>query len=95
MAKIELAEMVQNLRSELEKALEVAEGQQIRFDLDEVTLEAQVQVSREASGKAGVKFWVFSTAEAGGKVGQTQGHKVVLKLKPRTAAGGAIALGRE
>lgn len=94
MTRIALAEMVQELRSELETALESAEGQEIRFDLGEVTLEVHVEVTKEASGKAGVKFWVFTGAEATGGVAKSQGHKVVLKLQPRTKAGERLTLGQ-
>jgi hypothetical protein len=94
MARIALAEMVEELRRELEEAVAQGEGQEVRFELDEVTLEAHVQVSREAKGKAGVKLWVFSDVEASGGVSKTQGHKIVLKLQPRGGGGGKVRLAR-
>jgi hypothetical protein len=94
MSRIELAEMVEELRQELQKAVEQGEGRKVRFELEKVTLEAQVEVARKAEGKAGVKFWVFSEAEASGGVSQSRGHKIVLELLPRSDGGERVQLGR-
>jgi len=53
MAKIALAEMIDELRNELQTAVAAGEGEEIRFALGEVTLEAQVEVAKEGEGKAG------------------------------------------
>lgn len=93
MAKIELAEMIKELRRELLSAVEAGRDQEIRFELGEVTLDAEVEVTREASARGGLKFWLAEvTAGGGGSRAQTQ--KVVLKLLPRTADDGVVKLAR-
>lgn len=93
MARIALAEMVEELRQELQAAMEAGRGQEIRFQLSEVTLEAQVEVSREGGGTAGVKFWVAEIgASGGGSSARTQ--KLVLKLLPVNPRGETVRLSR-
>jgi hypothetical protein len=78
MSKIALAEMVEQLRSELRKAVDNGRGRDLNFEVLEITLEAQVQVMKEAEGKLG--FWVFT--ELKGKVAQADVQKVVVKMRP-------------
>lgn len=92
--RIALAEVVQNLRDELVTAVEAGKGRSLRFDLDEVKLEAQVVVSRESEGKAGVKFWVLDAGLAD-KEHLSRLQKVTLTLKPRDASGKAVKLTRK
>jgi hypothetical protein len=94
MGKIALAEMVEELRNGLEDAAAQGTGKDLRFELGEVTLEAQVEVERKAEGKAGLKFWVFTSAEAAAGIAQTRTQKIVLQLRPRRAGGGTIELER-
>lgn len=93
MAKIALAEMIEELRKELQAAVKAGEGQEIRFGLGEVTLEAQVEVTREGGGTAGLKFWVAEVGTSG-TVTSARTHKIVLKLEPRHRSGGKIDLAR-
>ncbi len=92
--RIRLAKVVEELREELIEAMVVGAGQPVRFDLEEVKLEAQVVVTRELGGKGSVKFWVLN-AEAAGKEDVSRLQKVTLSLKPRRASGGAVQLGDE
>ena len=78
MAKIALADMIEELRNELQVAMEKGKGRSVRFELGEVTLEAEVAVEGET--KAELKFWVFSGVEASGSLGKTQ--KITLRLRP-------------
>lgn len=94
MAKIALAEMIEELRRELQTAVQAGKDEEIRFGLGEVTLEAQVEVKRTVEGKAGVKFWVAELgASGGGSKGVTQ--KIVLKLRPVDSDGSALKLADE
>jgi hypothetical protein len=88
---LELAEVVQRLREEVEHAVERGRDKKLKFDLEEVQLELQVAVTREGSGKTGFKLWVVD-AEVGAKLAQTQTQKVVLKLKPRGRKESAVSL---
>ncbi len=94
---IPLADVIQELRSELLAATAAGEGQELRFDVEELNLELQVVVTKggsaEAGAKGGVKFWVLnaeSSAEVQGKYESSRLQKVSLKLKPKTASGEAF-----
>lgn len=56
MARVALAEMIEELRTELEEAAAKGKGRDLRFELGEVTLEAQVEVERKAEGKVEVQY---------------------------------------
>lgn len=94
MSRIALAEMVEELRAELTEATVKGKGKDVRFELGEVTLEAQVEVERTAEGKAGLKFWVLTSAEAGVGIAHTRTMKIALQLRARSADGGPLLLER-
>lgn len=77
MAKIALADMIEELRNELQVAMEKGKGRSLRFELGEITLEAEVAV--EGSGKAGLKILVVTS---GGEFKKGATHKITLKLQP-------------
>lgn len=93
MARIAVAEMIEELRRELKTARDAGQGEEIRFELGEVTIEAQVEVKKEAEGKAGIKFWL-AEAGASGKASQAVTQKLVIKLEPRLEDGGKFQVGR-
>jgi hypothetical protein len=82
---VPLASAIEALRGELVAAVEAGRGQDVRFALGPIELEFQVEVSREAGGEAGVKFWVVAL---GGKGTRSSGttHTVRLSLSPVLAA---------
>ncbi len=77
-----LADAVWALRSELTAAMAEGAGQRLRFELGEVEMEFLLEVTKEGSGEAGVKFWVISL---GGRAGVSSGstHRVKLVLTPK------------
>lgn len=83
-SKIGLAEMVANLREELLEA-EKAKVPHLKLEVEEIELEVQFVVSREAGveGKSKLKFWVFADAEAGAqaKLGSARTQRLKMKLK--------------
>ena len=79
--KIELAEMLAELRAQLSAARGEGEGQDLKLEVSEVELEVEVETTREAQGKGGVKFWVYD-AEASAKGTQGRTHRLKLRLKP-------------
>ena len=81
MAKIALAQMVEELRREVKEAVDKAKGEELQFRLEEITLEAQVEVSREGGGEGKLSFWVAEIGASGG-ASKTQTQKIVLTLKP-------------
>jgi hypothetical protein len=83
---IELAEFIGELRRELQQAMDAGEGQELRFELGPVELEATVAVEKGADLGAKVRFWVL---ELGGDVKATQAstQRIKLALQPRLASG--------
>jgi hypothetical protein len=78
---IELSKVIRDLRSELEKAVVVATGEKLRFEMQDIELEMEVAI--EASGKAGAKarFWVVDV-EAESAVRRASTQRIKLSLKP-------------
>ncbi|MEV7688832.1 trypco2 family protein [Streptomyces bungoensis] len=83
-----LADMVTGLRMELEEAQRRAVGQQLRFTIDDVEVEATVAITRDVNAKGGVQFWVL---QAGGEYthGDATTHRIKLGLRvpPTTLIG--------
>jgi hypothetical protein len=83
---IELAEVIGELRRELQQAMNAGEGEPLRFELGLVELEATVAVEKGGGGGAKVRFWVI---ELGGdaKASQASTQRIKLALQPRLASG--------
>ena len=90
MSRIGLADMIEELRNELQDAVERGKERSIRFALGEITLDVEVVVEGETKGS--VKFWVFTGVEASGMMGRTQ--KISLKLQPKGKNGEDFLVGR-
>ena len=80
-----LASAIDALRRELVAALEQGKDAEVRFALGPVELEFQVEISYEAGGEAGVKFWVVTLGGKGSRSSATT-HTVRLRLSPVLAA---------
>jgi hypothetical protein len=82
---IELAEVIGQLRSELEAARAAAAGENLQFGLGPVELEVSVALARELGGGGKVRFWV---AELGsdGRVSAAAMQRIKLTLTPQLAA---------
>ncbi|POX42383.1 hypothetical protein C3486_05070 [Streptomyces sp. Ru73] len=77
---IELANVIRNLRQELEQAVTAAEGEQLRFALGPIELEMSVALERTGHAGAKVRFWVVeSGAEATRGTVSTQHIKLTLQ----------------
>jgi hypothetical protein len=74
-----LADMLGGLRRELEDAQRRAAGEALRFGIADVEVEATVQITRSAAGRAGIQFWVV---QAGGDYarGNATTHRIKLNL---------------
>jgi hypothetical protein len=85
---LELADVVEELRVELVKAMAAGEKQGLRFEVGPVELELNVAVEREAIGKGGVRFWIIELgADARQQNSSTQ--TVKLTLNPKIVGSGA------
>jgi Trypsin-co-occurring domain 2 len=85
-ALIGLADAIKALRQELAMAMEEGQEKSVRFELGPVEMEFLLQVTKDAGGSAGVKFWIVSL---GGQAGISSGstHRVKLALTPKDAFG--------
>ena len=86
MSNITLSEAIQNLRSELLAAMQADASEALRFRLGPIEMELEVEVTREVSGKGGLKWWLIE-AGAEAKRGTSATHKIKLVLEPITALG--------
>lgn len=95
---LELSDMIVALRKEIQQAQAKAVKEDLKFTVDSVEIEAQVTVSMEGSGKAGVKwkFWIFSEADAeiAGKVGHEKVQTIRLTLTPEQDSGKPVKVKR-
>ena len=71
---IGLKEAIQGLRDELSESMADGADKSVRFRVGPVELEFLVEVSREATGSGGVKFWVVELG-AGGSSARTTTHR--------------------
>jgi Trypsin-co-occurring domain 2 len=88
---VSLADAIERVRSELQKAAAAGAGSSIAFKPDSVELEFDVVFDTSASGDAGVRVWVVSIG-AKGEVsrGQTQRLKVTLSPIDRATGGSPV-----
>jgi hypothetical protein len=86
---IPLAALIRELRRELIEAIAEGAGSELQFSLGPVELELEIEVTREAGGGGGVRFWVLS-AEGSAKAGSTRTQNIHLVLNPPA---GGISIG--
>ena len=85
MKKLELAEVIKALRTELYQAKQNAEGESIRFNVDTVDVEFETTVEYVGTAEAGgkIKFYVFNVdAKGSAEYKNATTHKIKLSLKP-------------
>jgi hypothetical protein len=86
-SEIGLAEMIEDLRSELTISLERGKSSAVSFEIDKVELELKVGISRKQKGEGGVAFWVVK-AGASLEAGRDTIHTFTLTLAPVVSATG-------
>jgi len=77
MSKIELSDIIVNLRKELLEAQKKGADEDLKFTVEDIEVELQVTTSKK--GDSGIKFWVVNM---GGEIASSAIHKIKLKLKP-------------
>jgi Trypsin-co-occurring domain 2 len=80
--RVELAQVISQLRQELSAAMREGEEEELRFELGPVGLELTVAVSKEAGPTAKVRFWVVELG-ADAKVSSQATQRITLTLDPR------------
>jgi hypothetical protein len=88
MAKLSLAKVIGDLRSELELSIAQAAEKNLKFETG--TIEVELTVEIEAAGEAGVHFWVVNI---GGSGSRTSTHKITIPLTPVTLDGKPVLTG--
>jgi Trypsin-co-occurring domain 2 len=84
---VPLADLIQALRAELQKAIDQAEGQPLQFSLGSIELELAVEVAHQVGADGGIKFWVFTAgASASRSASTTQTFRLTLQPKLRSGA---------
>ncbi|TVL91018.1 trypco2 family protein [Streptomyces sp. SAJ15] len=77
-----LADVIGQVRDELEAAQALGAGRTLKFGVERVHLEFAVQVRREAGGRAGLRIGVV-TAGGGGSVAREATHTIQIDLTPQ------------
>ncbi|MDQ3765108.1 MAG: hypothetical protein M3460_27500 [Actinomycetota bacterium] len=80
--RVELAQVISQLRQELSAAMRAGADEDLRFELGPVELELTVAVNKEAGPNATVRFWVIELG-ADGKVASQAAQRITLTLDPR------------
>ncbi|MEU0058314.1 MULTISPECIES: trypco2 family protein [unclassified Streptomyces] len=89
-----LTEVISQIRGELERARDEAQGRDLGFTVENVSLTFTVQVHQSGTGRGGVHIGVV-TAELGGTIDRQTTHQVQVDLKPETRAGGRVSVSRQ
>jgi hypothetical protein len=90
-----LAEVIGQVRDELEQAQRDGEGRDLKFSVEKVNLEFAVQVRREGNGRAELRIGVL-TAGGGGTAAKDRTHTIQIELKPQGRDGNPnISVGGE
>ena len=89
---VTLSDALVNLRKDLQNAQEKAEGEGLRFRVEDIEVEFQVTTATEGAGEVGADFWVLKM-KTGGKKTDGQSHKVRLRLTPVTEDDGDLEVG--
>jgi hypothetical protein len=92
MGPIGLREAVAALRADLSASIRDSAGEDLRFEVGEITLQLQVEVERVAEGRAGIRFWVVDVG-GGGSRSTRSTHVVTVPLRPRTGTGAPVLTG--
>jgi Trypsin-co-occurring domain 2 len=86
MSDVPLAGAIRQLRAELTEAMRQGKDEELRFALGDIELELQLEVSKEAKGDAGIRFWLVSLG-ASASASRASTHVMRLTLTPETTEG--------
>jgi hypothetical protein len=88
---LRLSSAIQSLRDELIEAQAMGEGSDVRFSIEDITLELTVVASAKAGagGKVGWSlFGATANVEANAEAAASRSHKIQLKMKLAPGAAG-------
>lgn len=85
---VELAELISELRRELQTAREAGSGEELRFELGPIELEMTVAIHKEAGGGGKIRFWVVELG-SDGSYGNESTQRIKLTIQPRVVEPGS------
>jgi hypothetical protein len=94
LGQIGLKETIVALRQELIASIVASQGEKLRFEVGEVTLEFHVEVERSTDAKGGIKFMVVELGGSSGTKDKSV-HKVAISLKPLRVDGKPVLTGSD
>jgi hypothetical protein len=78
---IELADVIQQLRQELDRARRASELEELRFELGPIELEVTVGLEKDGHAGARIRFWVADINADGGMSAKST-QRIKLTLRP-------------
>lgn len=94
LGRIGLEETIAALRQELIASITASQGEKLRFEVGEVTVELHVEMERSVNARGGIKFWVVELGGSGGTKDKAV-HKVTVPLKPLRVDGKPVLTGSD
>lgn len=88
---IALADVVVELRKELDRARAAAADEQLQFALGPIELEVTVAIEREAGAGGKVRFWVVETG-GDAKATRSSTQRIMLTLQPQITGSSASVM---
>lgn len=88
---VPLADYIRVLRHQLETAQQEGAGHGVKFGVEAVELEFEVAMTRETSGRGGLKLWVVD-AGADGRRGDGRTQRVRMTLAPTDDTGRPLSV---
>ena len=92
---VELKDVIEKLRTELEEAVAAGEGKNLQFEVQNIDLELKVAVVSKGGGKFTLKLPTFGEFGAEGGLERQNTQTVKLTLKPRHNGQPALVSSRE
>ena len=93
--RVDLADAIEAIRSQLVDAAERGAGSELAFEVGDIQLEFNVQLSHDQKVKGGVKAWVLTAGyESARNLAETQRVSVTLSPK-RRATGERVTVGND
>ncbi len=85
LTEIPLARAIQDLRRELQEAIESGEGEPLRLEVDSIVLELDVVLGTTGGADAKVSVWNVLSVGASAERSREATHRLTLTLTPRLA----------
>ena len=79
--RLPLANAIDEIRSELIRAMKLGEGKELQFRIQPIELEMNIVASSEASATGGIKFWVLNFDGTANATNSTV-HRLKVILEP-------------